>query len=884
MATFIKGVTDQFGPLQLYRPDYQFLTQVYGTRQAQYDRGFNMVKSLYNSVLNNSVTNQENEKFRQEAFKKLQGSLKSMSNVDLSNPANVMRAQTLIDPISKDEELAYDMSVTRFHQKQKQLMETYRNSTDPKMRAMYSDISRMDIQFAEEDLANAKRGDGSIRQVQPREFTPFEDVQEYLRTEAKKQGLEITQSGPDGRGYILKRTNGIGAVPIFNSWAASVMGQRFDRQFAVMGRVNAESAIRNTIQTMGVSRDEAIRTISNKLVPEINIQESTRGIAADKELATLEKEIKFFEKEYPNGFPPAKPEIAEEYQKLVEARDQYNAELENSRSEVGKLQTEGVQYVASNLYGIFSRAAKEQTALSFAQSYATAKQSVEMRPDTTWATKANIASRERVAANNLAMQERKLQWDMQKTGMANELKMLELKADGKLPGETFVGSAVLDANDKPLFASDQLSQSTAQNREQAYLAAFNSENGLMRLVVDDPSEYSRLYSSIAKIKNMGAGQNVKLTQQDVANLQEYGKMVGVRIGVPNSARTANALIESLAGLTYNAATKELSKYDRAHKISKLNPYIESFRKSMRAFHAIDLQNDKLEQDISRVAKEILNPDGTIKSIYKGAVIRSGAGGQIKDIDLSAVSEVGKANLTKMISGFKDREYPVMNRYNYTKLSAAEIDLLLRNSEARSSVMASDGNTINPELFKNMNTADLAKLFGDEADVTFDAINRQVKVKLNVSQQGELAKRLGVSKGAQSLTVMIPYEDIQSSRGAYGRFEKYINTNTVNSTSLGELTPFLTNPSATVMAPASSSNRGFDWTAQGVIGKNGQPEIMVNFKYKNPKTNRIEQMTERMPYQPGNVESIDAVLKLIADRDANHFMSITAYEKHINQQR
>lgn len=884
MATFIKGVTDQFGPLQLYRPDYQFLTQVYGTRQAQYDRGFNMVKSLYNSVLNNSVTNQENENFRQEAFKKLQGSLKSMSNVDLSNPANVMRAQTLIDPISKDEELAYDMSVTRFHQKQKQLMETYRNSTDPKMRAMYSDISRMDIQFAEEDLANAKRGDGSIRQVQPREFTPFEDVQEYLRTEAKKQGLEITQSGPDGRGYMLKRTNGIGAVPIFNSWAASVMGQRFDRQFGVMGRVNAESAIRNTMQTMGVSRDEAVRTISSKLAPQINIQESTKGITADKELTKLEKEIKFFEKEYPNGFPPAKPEIAEEYQKLVEARDQYNAELENSRSEVSKLQTEGVQYVASNLYGIFSRAAKEQTALSFAQSYATAKQSVEMRPDTTWATKANIASRERVAANSLAMQERKLQWDMQKTGMANELKMLELKADGKLPGETFVGSAVLDANDKPLFASDQLSQSTAQNREQAYLAAFNSENGLMRLVVDDPSEYSRLYSSIAKIKNMGAGQNVKLTQQDVANLQEYGKMVGVRIGVPNSARTANALIESLAGLTYNAATKELSKYDRAHKISKLNPYIESFRKSMRAFHAIDLQNDKLEQDISRVAKEILNPDGTIKSIYKGAVIRSGAGGQIKDIDLSAVSEVGKANLTKMISGFKDREYPVMNRYNYTKLSAAEIDLLLRNSEARSSVMASDGNTINPELFKNMNTADLAKLFGDEADVTFDAINRQVKVKLNVSQQGELAKRLGVSKGAQSLTVMIPYEDIQSSRGAYGRFEKYINTNTVNSTSLGELTPFLTNPSATVMAPASSSNRGFDWTAQGVIGKNGQPEIMVNFKYKNPKTNRIEQMTERMPYQPGNVESIDAVLKLIADRDANHFMSITAYEKHINQQR
>jgi hypothetical protein len=288
--------------------------------------------------------------------------------------------------------------------------------------------------------------------------------------------------------------------------------------------------------------------------------------------------------------------------------------------------------------------------------------------------------------------------------------------------------------------------------------------------------------------------------------------------------------------------------------------------------------------MSRVAKEILNPDGSIKSIYKGAVIRSGAGGQIKDIDLSAVSEAGKANLTKIISGFKDRENPVMNRYNYTKLSAAEVDLLLRNPYGASSVMASDGNTINPELFKNMNTADLAKLFGDQADVMFDAVNRQVKVKLNVSQQGELAKRLGVSKGTQSLTVAIPYETIQSSRGAYGRFEKYVNSNTINTTSLGELTPFLTNPSATVLAPASSSKRGFDWTAQGVVGKNGQPEIMVNFKYKNPKTNRIDQMTERMPYQPGNVESIDAVLKLIAETDANYFMSRTAYEEYINQQR
>ena len=212
MATFIKGVTDDASPMQLYRPDYAFLTQVYGTKQAEYDRGFNMVKSLYSSALNSPITNQENENFRTEAFKKLQGALKSVTATDLSNPTNIMRAQSLIAPISQDTDLAYDMAVTKYHAKQKQIMEQYKNSTDPKMRAMYNDYSKMDIAFAEEDLRNAKRGDGSIRQVQPRDFTPFEDTMEYLRKAAKEQGLEIKQSGPDGNGYIIERVNGEGAV------------------------------------------------------------------------------------------------------------------------------------------------------------------------------------------------------------------------------------------------------------------------------------------------------------------------------------------------------------------------------------------------------------------------------------------------------------------------------------------------------------------------------------------------------------------------------------------------------------------------------------------------------------------------------------------------
>ena len=74
MATYIKGVTDQFGEIVPYTPNWQFLQTVYSSKQAQYDRGFNMVKSLYNSFLNSPLTNSENEQFRSEMFRKLQKS------------------------------------------------------------------------------------------------------------------------------------------------------------------------------------------------------------------------------------------------------------------------------------------------------------------------------------------------------------------------------------------------------------------------------------------------------------------------------------------------------------------------------------------------------------------------------------------------------------------------------------------------------------------------------------------------------------------------------------------------------------------------------------------------------------------------------------------
>ena len=68
MANFVQGDASPIADIKGWTPDWSFLENVYGVTQQRYDRGFNMVKSLYNSVLNSNVTNSQNAEFRNTIF------------------------------------------------------------------------------------------------------------------------------------------------------------------------------------------------------------------------------------------------------------------------------------------------------------------------------------------------------------------------------------------------------------------------------------------------------------------------------------------------------------------------------------------------------------------------------------------------------------------------------------------------------------------------------------------------------------------------------------------------------------------------------------------------------------------------------------------------
>jgi hypothetical protein len=433
MATFNRGESDQFGPMQLYKPDYQFLTQVYGTKQATYDRGFNYVKSLYNSVLNSPMTSQDNEKQRQEVFKKIQNTLKEAGTLDLSNPTNIEYANKLIEPISSDREFIYDMSVTSKHRGEMGKLEMTRTSLDPKVSGQYNENSKLAIQFATEDLRNAKRGDGSIFRVKPQEFVPYQDIVGDLNKAAKEQNLNIEVQSATGTGYLVKQSNGKLAYEPYTKWAMQAIGNKYDRQFAQQGYVEAEKMIRSKMQSEAVTREDAIRSFTPMITKALYNEAVVNGTYSDAQIKEHDLKIeKFREKFGSRGIDP-NSNAAKELVKLYKSRTEYVNELSKAKADEINLRENGDEYVTSNLYNIFTNEAKKKTALGWAITQADATKKEETTSDATWMGKFREANENSRFNQRLKFDYAKLEQDRIQSEVKNKIDFMRLKfGDGKL--------------------------------------------------------------------------------------------------------------------------------------------------------------------------------------------------------------------------------------------------------------------------------------------------------------------------------------------------------------------------------------------------------------------------------------------------------------------
>lgn len=884
MATFLPGQTDKFGPLQLHTPDYSFLTQAYGAKQAQYDKGFNAVKNLYNSVLNSPVSSAENEDFRKNAFIKIQDALKSVSGVDLSDPNTVKKAMGIMNPITDDKELGYDMAVTKYHQTQKQTMEQYKNSTDPEKRKLYSEQAERYIQFAEEDLRNARRGTGEIQSVRPKDFVIFEDVIGFLDKQAKAQGLKIEKTMVPGDGYIYKLTNGPNAVPAFNDWAKLQMGDQFDRQFNVQGEVQAQTAIRNIAKTQGISTQDARKVFSQQVYQPMMDKLSREGEFMEKQVSEASRRVELYESKYGTK-EPTDPELLAIYTKYRTEKEQGSTALENLRQRTADFQNKGVAYVNRNLEGLYSEEAKAQTTMNWASSTAMATESQDQKSDQVTISKWQMQNTRdmnfaQIGAAN-ARHASSQNWEKEKFGMTQDLAWqkqgfteyqheqemgykydaLDAKGDSATGAKgkssmSPVGSFTSKEAGVP--GASIVQQALLGNNVQLFNSTFSPQNGLLKLIVPDDMSHGKYYGSLSRLNDFAATGENKLTEQDQANLKEYAKKVGSKTYQINGRQSASLFLDNLAINTFNTAQNNAKDYPNIKARTDLFAAANSFEKGLSSVSSLLSERDQLAKEMKRLQEAVMGEDGKMKPefVKAGLKVFNQFGDGTLQFDTSGMSKENLSMLEPYIgSEFRARTNPVGQVYSMRGLSDAEIFSSVNQNSLKSASFS--GDKLAGIDFSKMGNADFRKLFGDESTVSFNPVTKEFIMQYKTSQANPAAKALGVTK-PEEMTIVVPYETAMANP-SLRRLSEVSQVNSVNAQSAGKAAVFLTDRNARITANEIQKSSGFDYEIFGMTDENNRYGVRFVLKtYDAEKNQEIVQSIFQPIANPGNASEWIAV--------------------------
>lgn len=883
MANFVQGDASPIADIKPWSPDWSFLSQVYGVTQARFNKGFNQVKNLYNSVLNSPLTNSENQQFRQGMFEKIQSSLRDVSALDLSDPTNVMRAQSLLDPISDDKELAYDMFVTKHHDNQKSIMNTYKNSTDAKVRTQYNDYSKLDLMFAEDDMRKAKRGDGSITSVQPRDFTPFEDINDYLSSAAKDAKLQVKFANPDGKGYIMTYTNGKYAEVPFSNWAQMTIGNRFDRQFAVIGRVTAENQVRDLI-SQGMSKTEATQQVAKTLSADYMSSQKTDVEETTNNLTSVNSQLQTIKDLYPQGIPSGRADILDKYTKLNTLRTELMNNKTQSEDEIKKIEEDPENYTVQNLYGILAGQAKRNAGTIWGVSTAQATAEIDIKPD-----QKVIGDMDRAATNARHAASLSQSWrihqdnqkmDLLKMQKAEEVEMMKLKVEGKLPTETYVGDYIGASTT----GVDILKSANSKNKNELFNNAFGAQDGLMNMVLGKNKDHSKYYGVLSKVQGIAQGNGAKLTDQDTQLIKEYGSLVGYKRGIDvSNASSADALLQTLASNTYSKATEVLQWYSDNGKSSEGKKYAQAFTGTITSMKGILQEQKELNKSYKEIASTVYDYRvGKIREDYEGAKVISRLPDGTPIFDLSALSEAKKKQLSKVVgSEFNARSNPIGSTYSMTKPQADEMYQFFNKADKNIVITRSNGEKIDAATIGNMPYASQLALFGESFIASFDPSGKNVYVDLKVSPNSGEAKSMKLKAG-ETIRVKLPYSYVQNSSGL-GRFKNYIGSNSIVNDSYGIMENFSRNPMARVEAPRSMSATGFDFTAAGVRNSNGQYGINIDFTMINPQKNVKEGTSRFFQIDPNDPTQFLQISEMVNATWTNYQNASSIWEEQFSQQ-
>ena len=81
MATYIQGVKDYIPQLEVFKPDYKFLSDVLDVRQDRYDTNYKAINELYSKVVYADMYREDNIAERDQYANRLSNGLKQVSGI-----------------------------------------------------------------------------------------------------------------------------------------------------------------------------------------------------------------------------------------------------------------------------------------------------------------------------------------------------------------------------------------------------------------------------------------------------------------------------------------------------------------------------------------------------------------------------------------------------------------------------------------------------------------------------------------------------------------------------------------------------------------------------------------------------------------------------------
>lgn len=871
MATFNGSPNiSPYATMPLHTPDFSFLAKAYSTKQQQSDRGFSQVKSFYNSALNMPLTSEANKKYREDAFKKLEQTIKSVAHVDLSKTQNINMAIEALDPIAKDKELLMDYMLTSKNNSEQNKLQAALESTDPDVRETYNEASAYSIMFSKQDLQKARRGTGEIMKIQPGKFVPFENVNAYLSKMQKEQGIDI-ETIQSQNGYIHTVKNGPQAGLLFSQWAQVQMGTRFDNQFQFMGQMEAEKAIRQTMEAKGISRQDAIKEVANLAMP--GIIETVQNDMKQKSEAygQIENNIALVEKYYtdPNTMPE---DIKEYYSGLKAAQSMSKEDIKKQQLQLQDISDKKLEFVAKNLGSLLGEYGKQGAAATWGQAYAMATYKEDKKSDPTWVALYNEQGR-----NQRFMVEMQYKYDA--LAMQAQKAKSGSSADGSSKdesSETFLGYT---ANKTAGFAGKYLNEVEAGSWNGIMTNTFGV-NGLLELAVPSSQtslpEYRNAINNFSNFGNVESANKGQVLPQDVKAMQELMGQLGINVSnyTFDSKMDAKQIVLDVAEAVNKKAMANASVLKDLRKTPEGRKYADA---QLRYMANAKLHKETRE-DIVNNQKVIANYVQQYKDVLGNPVQTGIIEGGIPTYNLDNIPEEHKAMINNIIDeSVKSKLTQPAMSFQFNGLKQDEIFAIQQLDDVY--VVDASGEKIKLDGLKNLNLSDFDELFASNMTTTFDKSSQTVRIKLNPSLPSKTSKILGIEK-PMNLELEIPYSQIQAQGQSLQRFNKHISYYNMNTPMIGAYEKLL-QPFGTVTSSPMSGQMGFNYTLQNTFNANGQSGLAIDLTVYDPTTKRNVKMQEWFEPMDVNEVNIHAALQKLKMNENNYYIQLESLYKSSN---